>query len=220
MNFFRKAIKYGINPANIFSWLGIRSMTGFGKIWGTTRLYAKSALFGIEIGKNVRAHGSVGLLRWPGGVIKIGDDVSIISSWRRSTAAALAFPTRLRVFGPGARIEIGKGCELNGVSITARSCPILIGCNCLVAPNCIITDSDFHAHWPAEARKNLPGYELDMGVTIGDNVWIGMRTIILKGVNIGKGAIIGAGSVVTRNIPANATACGVPAKIISIHEEK
>lgn len=84
----------------------------------------------------------------------------------------------------------------------------------MFGPNCIVTDSDFHAHWPAERRNTEPGYENDKPVRIGDNVWIGMGSIILKGVDIGDNSIIGAGSVVTRDIPANCVACGSPAKVV------
>lgn len=214
MEFFRKCLARGLTPGNVISWLSLESMRVFGAAFGTLRLRLKAALFGIKLGKGVTAHGPVGLLRWPGGVISIGDNVSIISSWRRATACALAFPARLRVFGPGAAIEIGPGCELSGASITARSKTIKLGRDVMLAPNCIIVDSDFHAPWPSQGRKTDPGLENDAEVIIGDNVWIGMNCIILKGVHIGNGAIIGAGSVVTRDVPANALACGAPARVV------
>ena len=78
----------------------------------------------------------------------------------------------------------------------------------------IIVDSDFHAPWPVSERPLNPGLENDRPVRIGDGAWIGMHSIILKGVTIGDGAIIGAGSVVTRDIPANAVACGSPARVV------
>lgn len=150
-------------------------------------------------------------MRWPGGEIIIGDKASFISSWRRATASALAWPCRLRVFGPGARIEIGPGAQLSGASITARSTTIRIGKGVLLAPNCVIVDSDFHAPWPPEKRAEEPGCERDRGVVIGDYAWIGMGSVILKGVHVGEGAIIGAGSVVTRDVPPHCLAAGSPA---------
>ena len=54
------------------------------------------------------------------------------------------------------------------------------------------------------------------GITIEDDVWLGYRTIVLDGVRIGKGAVIGAGSVVTQDIPAGAIAVGVPARVIKM----
>ena len=220
MNFFAKARKYRLDPANIISWLSIETMTRLGKWRGTLALRMKARLLGVSLGRNVSAHGPVGLLRWPGGSISIGSDTQIISSWRRSTACALAFPTRLRVFGKGAAIEIGPGCQLSGTSITARSTRISLGRQVLLAPNCIIMDSDFHAPWPAAQRSESPGYEADAPVSIGDYSWIGINSIILKGVSIGRGCIIGAGSVVTHDIPDNSIACGVPCRVLSTHDEK
>lgn len=215
MNFFQKAVARGISPGNVISWLGITAMNFFGALLGTARLKFKAFIFGIKVGKKVRAHGKVGLLRWPGGKISIGNNVSIISSWRRATACSLAFPARLRVFGPGAEIFIDDNAQLSGTSITARSTKIYIGKNVLLGPNCIVVDSDFHAPWPAERRRDSPGMENDRPVSIGDYAWIGMGCIILKGARIGKGAIIGAGSVVTGDIPDNCVACGAPARVKS-----
>lgn len=214
MNFFSKARKLGLTFPNIVSWSSLECMRIAGKLAGTIRLRVKAALLGVELGRNVTAHGPVGLLRWPGGVIRIGANVSIISSWRRATACALAFPARLRVFGPGAVIDIGDGAQISGSSITARSTPIRIGRQALIAPNCVIVDSDFHAAWPPDKRAADPGMEADAPVTIGDYAWLGMNSIILKGVTIGTGAIIGAGSVVTRDVPPHCMAAGAPARVI------
>lgn len=214
MNFFNKARSAGITPQNILSWFSLEFMRVAGLMTGTMILYLKAGILGVEIGKGVRAHGPVGLLRWPRGRIRIGNNVSIISSWRRATAAPLAWPTRLRVFGKGAFIDIGDGCQLNGTSITARSTSIALGRQVLVGPNCVIVDSDFHALWPPDKRAVEPGMCGDRPVTIGDFAWIGMGSLILKGVDIGTGAIIGAGSVVCKNIPANCLAVGIPARVV------
>lgn len=63
-------------------------------------------------------------------------------------------------------------------------------------------------------RKDDPSLEITLPITVGDNVYLGINAIILPGVNIGDNVIIGAGSVVTKNIPENSVAAGVPAKII------
>ncbi|MBQ9536191.1 MAG: acyltransferase [Desulfovibrionaceae bacterium] len=209
-----KAHALGFTLPNIISYLSIKGMEHFGRFWGTLCLYLKARLLGVSLGQGVKAHGAVGLCRYPGGTIKIGDDVSIISSWRRATAQTLYAPTRLRVFGPKAVIDIGQACEMSGASITARSTTIKLGRGCLLGPNCVITDSDFHAPWPCEMRSISPGFELDQGVELEDYVWVGMQSIILKGVHIGRGAIIGARSVVTRDIPSYSVACGAPARVI------
>ena len=131
---------------------------------------------------------------------------------------ALLFGVRLRTYAPTARIELEEGVQLSGTAITARSCTISIGKDTMVGPNCVITDSDFHAHWPAETRHIEPAFELDRGVSIGANVWIGMNALILKGVTIGDGAIVAAGSVVVRDVPPKAVVAGVPAKVVKVGE--
>ncbi|MBD5647376.1 MAG: acyltransferase [Desulfovibrio sp.] len=214
MEFFRKALARGLTPANVASWASLEAMRCFGLAFGTLRLRLKAGLLGVELGPGVTAHGPVGLLRWPGGRIRIGAHARLISSWRRATACALAWPVRLRVFGPGALIDIGEGAELSGTSITARSTAVRVGRGALIAPNCVIVDSDFHAPWPPEARATEPGLERDAPVTIGDHAWLGMQCIVLKGVSIGEGAIVGAGSVVTRDIPPRTLAAGAPAHVI------
>ena len=214
MGIVRKALTRGLTPANVAAWASLEAMRCFGVLFGTARLRLKAALLGVELGAGVTAHGPVGLLRWPGGRISIGPGVSLISSWRRATASCLAWPVRLRVFGPGASIHIGAGAQLSGTSITARSTAVRIGRQALIAPNCVIVDSDFHAPWPPEARATEPGLERDAPVTVGDYAWIGMQCIILKGVTVGEGAMVGAGSVVTADVPPRTLAAGAPARVI------
>jgi acetyltransferase-like isoleucine patch superfamily enzyme len=83
----------------------------------------------------------------------------------------------------------------------------------------MIVDSDFHDPWPPEGRKSNPGLERDADVSIGDNVWIGARSIILKGVVIGENALVGAGSVVTHSVPPNTLVAGNPARIVKTYTE-
>ncbi len=87
-----------------------------------------------------------------------------------------------------------------------------IGRNTLIAPFCYITDYD---HKSADISKPIKdqGF-ITKPVSIGRNVWLGAKVIILKGVSIGDNSIIGAGSVVTRDIPPNSIAVGNPAKVI------
>jgi acetyltransferase-like isoleucine patch superfamily enzyme len=175
----------------------------------------RCALAGHACGKRLELYGWV-LLRGPAGSISVGSDVQLISSSWRCTSSSLMNPVRLRTFSPQARIILEDGCGLNGTSITARSKTVRIGRNAMFGPDCMIVDSDFHDPWPPHKRKTNPGFERDADVRIGENVWIGARTIILKGVTIGDNAMIAAGSVVTRSVPANAMAAGNPARVVKM----
>jgi len=106
-------------------------------------------------------------------------------------------------------LEIGSGyINRNATIVCSKS--ITIGDNVAIAQNVIIRDSDIHTIIDEEERERpnmLP-------IKIGSHVWIGTNSIILKGVEIGDNSVIAAGSVVTKNIPANCLAGGNPAKII------
>lgn len=114
------------------------------------------------------------------------------------------------VAGPGAELVIGSRTFINfGSSIVAMQ-KIHIGADCQIGPHCIVMDNAFHRVEPE--RRNEPAESNP--IMIGDNVWLGARAIVLPGVTIGNGSVIGAGSVVTKDIPARTLAAGVPAKVI------
>ncbi len=109
------------------------------------------------------------------------------------------------------RIEIRAHTILsNNVSVIACE-RITIGEYCLIGDAVTITDSDFHELSP-EGRHDGAG--ATAAVTIGNNVWLGSRVVVLKGVTIGDGTVIAAGAVVVNDVPARALAAGVPAKVI------
>ena len=200
-------------PRDCVCLLAICGQAWWSGVWGTLALRCKAALFGVDCGHGVRAAGAVILARWPKSRIRIGAGASLVSCSRRATATAVT-PVRLKTLGPDAAIVLEQGVELSGVSIAARSQTIRVGAYTLIAPGCVLVDSDFHAHWPPERRHIDPGYERDAGIDIGDHVWIGMHCRILKGVRIGRGSIVAAGSVVTHDLPANCLAAGVPARVV------
>jgi hypothetical protein len=167
---------------------------------------------GGKLGKNLIVYGHV-ILRNTSGKIFIGNNVTIISSSWRSTASALNHPTKLCTLSHDAEIVIEDGCSLNGTSITCRSSIISLCKDVMIAPNVTIVDSDFHNIWPPEARLEFDGVQNDAPVKICRNVWIGMNTLILKGVTIGENSVVAAGSVVVNNIPPNCMAAGNPAEV-------
>jgi acetyltransferase-like isoleucine patch superfamily enzyme/coenzyme F420-reducing hydrogenase beta subunit len=103
-------------------------------------------------------------------------------------------------------LTVNSGFINEGVQITCAS-KITIGRGCAIAREAVIRDYDGH-------RIDVPGYEIAKPINIGNHVWIGNRAMILKGVTIGDGAIIAAGAVVTKDVPAKCVAAGVPAKVI------
>ncbi|MCB0164569.1 MAG: acyltransferase [Anaerolineae bacterium] len=111
-------------------------------------------------------------------------------------AGALAQPILLQPRNRKAIIEIGyRSTITNGCELIACQ-QITIGKNCRVGPGTLFLDSDFHGIQPD--LRHTPG--VSSAIVIGDNVWIGARCIILKGVNIGRDAVISAGSVVYKDV--------------------
>jgi maltose O-acetyltransferase len=97
--------------------------------------------------------------------------------------------------------------------------PVTIGNNVMMGPYCTIYTQN-HAYGDLSRPMNTQGFTPEQAVYIGDDVWIGGHCIILPGVQIGQGAIIGAGSVVTRDVPSYAIVGGNPAQIIKYRTQK
>lgn len=110
----------------------------------------------------------------------------------------------------GNHIKVGKNffCNYNCTILDVGK--VTIGDNCLFAPNVAIYTAGHPIH--PDSRNSL--YEYGIDVTIGDNVWIGGNVVVMPGVTIGDCCVIGAGSVVTRDIPAWSIAAGNPARVI------
>jgi acetyltransferase-like isoleucine patch superfamily enzyme len=128
-------------------------------------------------------------------IIASPDNLIRITSW----------PSRLGK----TEIRIGDYCLISpGVRISAAK-SIRIGDNCMFASNVYISDSDWHGIY-----NRIRPFRSEKPIIIEDNVWLGERVIVNKGVCIGENSVIGAGSIVTKNIPANSIAAGNPARVI------
>jgi len=126
---------------------------------------------------------------------------------------------------PSGSLVIGDDCVLVGaVFMCADS--VTIGCRVVISYNVTIADCDFHPHDPDErvrdAVANAPFGNRDSRptivtrpVVIEEDVWIGIGAMVLKGVHIGRGARIAAGTIVTKNVAACACVSGNPAKIVA-----
>ena len=116
----------------------------------------------------------------------------------------------------GTHIEAGKNLFVNYNCTIIDVAKVTIGDNCQLAPNVAI----YTAGHPVYPVTRTSGYEYGKAVTIGDNVWIGGNSVICPGVTIASNTVIGAGSVVTRDIPAWSVAAGNPCRVIrAITEE-
>lgn len=117
------------------------------------------------------------------------------------------------VFGNGKTIQIGENSQLgvNARIMSAKS--VIIGKNVLMGPDVIIMDIN-HAFKDKEVPIMFQGYSESKEVRIKDDAWIGARVVILPGVTIGRGSIIAAGSIVTKDVPDYAIFGGNPAKLI------
>ena len=133
------------------------------------------------------------------------------TSRSNKNSIGLSQPVILTAYGSNSRIIIGDDVGISGCSITAYS-SIVIGSRVLVGSGALITDNDAHPIHP-EGRRYSEKF-LSAPVVICDDVFIGARAIILKGVTIGNGAVIGAGAVVTKDVPPYGIAVGNPARVI------
>lgn len=132
------------------------------------------------------------------GIIHLGDEVRIWSNINK---------TKIFV-DKGGTLAVGRNSRINGVHISVSQ-RVQIGNNVRIAPYCIIIDNDYHKiddHFSDEGTRQP--------IIIEDDVWITMNCMIMKGVRIGKGAVIAAGAVVTRDVAPYTVVGGVPARLI------
>jgi acetyltransferase-like isoleucine patch superfamily enzyme len=132
------------------------------------------------------------------GRITLGDRVRLVS-----TVATLELATL-----PGGHLEIGDNVFINYGCSLSSSNHVKIGNDCLIGSHVMIMDCDFH-------RVEDKGWDTTgVPIIIEDRVWIGNRSIVLKGVRIGHDAVVAAGSVVTKDVPPRTVVAGVPARVL------
>jgi acetyltransferase-like isoleucine patch superfamily enzyme len=148
-------------------------------------------------------------VRHPTATIQIGRD-AVFRSASGSNSIGLNRACRFTA-AANASIIIGDDCGFSGVVIAAET-SVVLGDRVMCGANVTITDSDRHP-LDAIARAN-GGAGAHSPVTIGDDVWLGLNVVVLKGVTIGNGAVIAANSVVTSDIPPYTVAGGQPAAVL------
>lgn len=194
---------------NIFCylfWCRKAAVTVLGSLFGTLKL----ALWGCRVHGIVKCVGLPRIERTPKGGIEIGKKCCLRSA-RCSNPVGVFHPVQLATIGAG-RIVIGDGSGVSGSVLVAEN-SITLGKRVMVGAGCIVIDSDCHsldaaARARGEGGKNAP-------IVLEDDVWLGMNVLVLKGVRIGAGTVVGAGSVVTCDLPAGVVAAGNPARVIS-----
>ena len=158
-----------------------------------------------KIGSRVRAFGKLHIQAW--GTIEIGSGTCFHSG---------ALETELTAFA-GAHLRIGKDCQINKGTVINASLSIDIADRCQIGYGVIILDS--HLHEEAVEERHLR--PKPMAVIIEEDVWLGSRVMIMPGVRIGRGSIVAAGSIVTRDVPPLSLFAGSPAKLVrSVREAK
>jgi acetyltransferase-like isoleucine patch superfamily enzyme len=132
------------------------------------------------------------------GTLTVGDRVRLVSTVATLELVAL----------PGGHLEIGDNVFINYGSSLVASTHVKIGNDCLIGTHVMVMDTDFHRvedkSWDTSGQP----------VILEERVWLGNRSIILKGVTIGHDSVVAAGSVVTQDVPPRTIVAGVPAKVI------
>ena len=163
----------------------------------------KLLLWGVSYGNRIRVIGKLIIYRTPKSTIQIGNHCTFNSS-SKYNFRGINHPCILQTGNSEAKIIIGNHVGMSGVSIVSNN-SVTIGNHVLIGANCQIGDRDGHSN----RYQSSP-----TPITIEDYVWLGMNVTVLKGVTIGENTIIGANSVVTKDIPANCIAVGNPCKVI------
>jgi acetyltransferase-like isoleucine patch superfamily enzyme len=161
---------------------------------------------GLHLGKNVFIGDRVVIFRDEGGgPIEIAEGAHLYGESFIQT-------------GSGGSLKIGENTHIHPrCQISAYKSTIYIGRGVQIAPNCAVYPYD-HGMSPDELIEKQP-LKTKGGIIIDDDAWLGYGVIVLDGVSIGKGAVVGAGSVVTRDIRDGAIAVGVPARVIKMRTD-
>lgn len=168
-------------------------------------------IWGIKVLGKCKFYGKTIFRTLPNTSVTIGGNCTF-NSTHRSNLIGIYTPCMISTIKKNAVIEIGNNCGFSGTVIGCAKY-IKLGNNVRCGANTMITDSDWHTE---DARTGK-----DQEIVIEDNVWLGYGVKVLKGVHIGENSLIGACSIVTKDIPANVVAAGNPCKIIkNLENEK
>ena len=173
------------------------------------RLYLES--WGVQYGPGLRLYGKPLVSMEPGSKIFLGSRCRLRSN-SSGNAIGINHEVVIRTITRCALITIGDDFGMSGGAICSIGL-VKIGNRVMVGANCVISDSDLH---PINKEKRAHGHQVEnfKAVLIDDDVWIGANSYICKGVSIGKGAVVGACSVVTKDVLENSVVAGNPARVV------
>ncbi|MEQ1884648.1 MAG: acyltransferase [Bryobacteraceae bacterium] len=180
------------------------------------RLYF--TVLGIQYGRDLQVMSMPVCRRHPESTIRLGDHVKLSNTLAENPAGVYQ-PCAITTASPGACIEVGNHVGMSGVVLRSQISIVIEDYVNLGAGVCVY-DSDLH---PLDhmARRVHDEREIQCApVRICRDAFIGAHAIILKGVTIGERSIIGAGSVVTRDIPPDCVAAGAPARVLRVRVEE
>jgi acetyltransferase-like isoleucine patch superfamily enzyme len=159
---------------------------------------------GIQIGSGTRFFGLAKFKKARTASIAIGKRNHFRSS-ATSNLIGINRPCIISALEPESVVRIGDDCGFSGTVIGCFA-SVTIGHRVKCGANTLITDGDWHAEDPRSSKPRP--------IIIGDDVWLGVNVTVMKGVTIGANSLIGAGSIVTKDIPANVIAAGNPCVVI------
>ena len=198
---------------HLHRWMGKKIMLRYNRI--------KMILLGVTFGKNTKVYNSVYLDIHPKSQVTIGNDFEM-SSGDSFNPLCRNLKGCIVAERANTKITIGHHVGMSSPCLWAKQ-EITIGDYVNIGGDCIIMDSDAHnLDWRVRDSLKMYNFEESLDahtakcapIHIGNHVLIGTRSIILKGVTIGEGSVIAAGSIVTKDVPANVIAGGNPCKVI------
>lgn len=178
----------------------VRTPTQVLGAWRTAsaRLLKPATWFHVARLLNAQGYGHVEQVR----VLSAGRGLAMAPSVSLRNAARITL---------GTEVHVGERCTLWAGEVHGR---IVLGDNALLGPEVFITTSTYGLEWGTGVPvMHQPKRELD--VVVGDDVWLGAKVVVLPGVRIGDGAVVGAGAVVTKDLPPGCIAAGTPARVIA-----
>ncbi len=164
---------------------------------------------GAKIGKNLRMEGKTAISISPDGTLEIGDNFICRSGFQAHILGGEH--SSINIYSGGVKIGDNSGMSATNINCVQQ---VQIGSHVLIGAGCLITDSNHHSiGWEDRCLRGDCNIK-SAPIKIEDYVFIGAKSIILKGVTIGEKSIIQAGSVVVHDIPANCIAGGNPCEVI------